>query len=166
MSDVNVVLYPVVYQNFISWQGPIGRHMNARLVQLEQKARNRVGVYTEPPVRTMGTSVSGALLQSIRVERTYSATGALEARVGADAQRPEDFGSYALYHHEPTGSHPGGGGPYEIFPFEDRKNPMLRFYWKKKGKVVSLPYVRNHPGSAGRYYLTGPQNLFLKEFVS
>lgn len=46
-----------------------------------------------------------------------------------------------------------GARPHEIVP--RRKGGRLVFFWRKVGRVVSLPSV-NHPGFQGTNYLTAP----------
>jgi hypothetical protein len=46
-----------------------------------------------------------------------------------------------------------GARPHMIYP----RNPKghLRFYWRKVGHTVTLPYV-SHPGMRGKRFLAGP----------
>lgn len=51
-----------------------------------------------------------------------------------------------------------------VVRFGSRKAPQLRFFWRKRGKIVYLPHIpgsagkigRSHPGQPGKHYLTEP----------
>jgi len=74
--------------------------------------------------------------------------------------------------HPHAASVEGGAKIHWIFPrgaqgvvrFGERRAPMLRFFWRKAGKVVFLPHVpgspskigRSHPGQPGKEYLRRP----------
>lgn len=51
-----------------------------------------------------------------------------------------------------------------VIRFGSRRRPQLKFFWRKKGKVVYFPHIpgsptkigRSHPGQPGKHYLTEP----------
>lgn len=51
-----------------------------------------------------------------------------------------------------------------VYRFGDRRRPQLRFFWRRKGRVVFMPHVPgsihrvglSHPGQPGKHYLSEP----------
>ena len=51
-----------------------------------------------------------------------------------------------------------------VVRFSSRRRPQLRFFWRKKGRIVYMPHIPgspskvglSHPGQEGKHYLTEP----------
>jgi hypothetical protein len=56
-------------------------------------------------------------------------------------------------HHPAAMAVEGGARSHYITPNPPRN--MLKFYWRKIGRTVRLPYVY-HPGQKGKHFLTKP----------
>lgn len=138
---------------FKSWKGPVGRHIDRIANHTVFLGRGFVGKeYAFESTR----SGSGKLAAALRVAHRRAPSGDVEARAGANPNGRKI--GYAIYHHEPTGTH-AGKGRYHITP--NPPNEALAFYWRKRGQVVSFNRVR-HPGSAGQYYLTRALRIAMK----
>lgn len=105
-----------------------------------------------------GPYTTGNLALSIKREGPVHTPLGVSGRVGSDLP-------YARVAHD-------GAKVHWIFPkgsqgvvrFGSRRRPMLRFFWRRAGRVVFLPHVpgspskvgRSHPGQPGKKYLTEP----------
>jgi hypothetical protein len=98
-----------------------------REVEFRAKAITQVGPYT-----------TGRLSLSIKQEPIVVRGDTLTGDVGTKLP-------YAASVHN-------GATPHLITP---RGPYMLKFFWRKVGHVVRLPYV-NHPGQKGKQFLVGP----------
>jgi hypothetical protein len=55
-----------------------------------------------------------------------------------------------------------------VYRFGSRKAPLLKFYWRRLGRVVYFPHIpgsintlgHSHPGYKGKKYLSGPLKVF------
>jgi hypothetical protein len=116
-------------------------------VAFEARARLLSGPYT-----------TGTLADSIEQNGPVATPGRVFGSVGSNLP-------YAQVVHD-------GSPIHQIFPksakgiyrFGSRKRPQLRFFWRKRGRVVYLPHIpgslakigRSHPGMAGKKYLSEP----------
>lgn len=105
-----------------------------------------------------GPYSTGNLAASIEQDGPHVAPGRVFGSVGSRLP-------YARSVHD-------GAKVHWIFPkaskgvvrFGSKKRPQLRFFWRKRGKVVYLPHIpgspskigRSHPGQPGKHYLTEP----------
>jgi hypothetical protein len=89
-----------------------------------------------------GPYTTGRLARSLEIKGPYVHPGRVTGSVGTD-----------LHYAEAVEKGAGLWGPrrskYLIYP---RRARNLRFYWRRVGRVVTLPYVR-HPGQRGKGYL-------------
>lgn len=81
-----------------------------------------------------GPYTTGALARSIQVQGPFIEARRTSGSVGSDLD-------YAA-------SVEKGARPHEILP----RGVRLKFYWRRVGRVVSLPFV-DHPGQRGKGYL-------------
>jgi hypothetical protein len=129
---------PGFYYVFKSWQGPVGRHIDGIAETTVQLAKPLVGrEYAGESTR----SGSGRLEASLSVVHRRARGGDVEAHAGANPSG--SMTGYGWYHHE-------GAGPHVI---RARQAKMLRFYWRRAGRVVIFRQV-NHPGNPAQKYLT------------
>lgn len=130
---------------FKSWPGMVGRHIDQIAQSTVSEAIPLIGNEYAGESSRSGT---GGIAQAMRVEHEHHARSRdVQAKAGANPEGTRV--GYAIYHHEPTGEHPGGRGRYPIRPVRARR---LVFYWRRVARVVVRQQV-NHPGSAGQYYL-------------
>lgn len=91
---------------------------------------------------TFGPYTLGNLARSIHARGPFVEFGRVAGSVGSDL-------NYAA-------AVEGGSGLYgprrSKYPIRPRNAKRLRFYWRKVGRVVSLPVV-HHPGQRGKGYL-------------
>ena len=89
-----------------------------------------------------GPYTTGNLARSIRARGPFIRFGRVAGEVGSEL-------NYAS-------AVEGGSGLYgpraSKYPIRPRNAKRLRFYWRKVGRVVSLPIV-HHPGQRGKNYL-------------
>lgn len=89
-----------------------------------------------------GPYTTGNLARSIRARGPFIRFGRVAGEVGSEL-------NYAA-------AVEGGAGLYgprmSKYPIRPRNAKRLRFYWRKVGRVVSLPIV-HHPGQRGKNYL-------------
>jgi|SRR5262245_55968660 len=110
------------------------------------------------------------VLARARAIGPYSQHGDLSASIESEVvELPDGFGgrvgsrlSYAASVEDGAEVHPiFPRGMEGIYRFGDRRRPQLRFYWRKRGKLVYTPHVpmgprtlwRSHPGQKGKHYL-------------
>lgn len=86
-----------------------------------------------------GPYTHGVLAADLKVKVTIEPTGSVLGRIGSSL-------SYAAAVHD-------GAEPHYIFPHPPKTR--LKFFWRKRGKVVAPPFVY-HPGQHGKHYLTKP----------
>ena len=89
-----------------------------------------------------GPYTTGRLARSIRTDGPYIEFGRVSGSVGSDLP-------YAAAVEDGAGLWGPRHAKYPIYP---RRARRLRFYWRKVGRVVSLPRVL-HPGQRGKDYL-------------
>ena len=89
-----------------------------------------------------GPYTTGNLARSIRAEAPHIEFGRVSGSVGSNL-------NYAAAVEDGAGLYGPRGSKYVILP---RRRRFLRFYWRKVGRVVTLPSVR-HPGQRGKNYL-------------
>ena len=89
-----------------------------------------------------GPYAFGSLALSIRARGPFMEFGRVAGSAGSDL-------NYAAAVEGGAGLHGPRRSKYPIYPRHARR---LRFYWRKVGRVVSLPKV-NHPGQRGKHYL-------------
>lgn len=91
---------------------------------------------------SFGPYTTGNLARSIRADSPRVGFGRVSGSVGSDLVYASAVeGGAGLY------------GPHQSkYPIRPRNAKKLRFYWRKVGRVVSLPSVR-HPGQRGKNYL-------------
>lgn len=87
-----------------------------------------------------GEYATGALARSIHRDGPYVTPKLVWGRVGSNKHYAQVAESGARPHPIPP-RRPGG---------------MLKFYWRKVGHTVYLPYIRRHPGMKGKHYLEIP----------
>lgn len=106
-----------------------------RKVLREIQFQARLKLFTGP--YTMGT-----LARSIEVDGPYLGGGRVHGSVGSDLP-------YAASVEKGSGLYGPRRDKYLIRP---RNAKLLRFYWRRVGRYVELPYVY-HPGQRGKGYL-------------
>jgi hypothetical protein len=89
-----------------------------------------------------GPYTTGALAASLRVRGPFLEFGRVAGSVGSDL-------AYSAAVEGGSGLYGPKRSKYPIYPVRAKK---LRFYWRKVGRVVSLPRV-SHPGQRGKNYL-------------
>lgn len=89
-----------------------------------------------------GPYTTGALAASLRTKGPFMEFGRVGGSVGSDL-------NYASAVEGGAGLYGPKGSKYVIRP---RRAKALRFYWRKVGRVVSLPVV-HHPGQRGKNFL-------------
>jgi hypothetical protein len=102
-----------------------------REIQFQARLHVAVGPYT-----------TGHLARSIHSTGPFFEFGRVGGTVGSDLP-------YAAAVESGSGLHGPSRSKYTIRPVRARH---LRFYWRKVGRVVTLPKVR-HPGQRGKQYL-------------
>lgn len=110
------------------------RFVRERLREIQFQARLHV---------VFGPYTTGNLARSIRTRGPFMDLGMVSGSVGSDL-------SYAAAVESGAGLWGPRHSKYLIRPVA--WSGHLRFYWRKVGKVVTLPYV-NHPGQRGKGYL-------------
>lgn len=132
-------------------------HSTAHGVRLVREVMREVAFGAR--LMTLGGSYSvGNLADSIHEDGPHIAPGRVFGEVGSKLK-------YAKAVHD-------GAKVHWIFPkrsagvirFGSRRKPQLRFFWRKRGKIVYLPHIpgspnkigRSHPGQPGKHYLTEP----------
>lgn len=91
---------------------------------------------------SFGPYTTGNLARSIKADEPRIEFGRVSGSVGSHL-------NYAAAVEGGAGLWGPRGSKYPIRP---RRVKMLRFYWRKVGRVVRLPSVR-HPGQRGKNYL-------------
>jgi hypothetical protein len=106
-----------------------------------------------------GPYSTGALAASIHGDGPHVSGVRISGSVGSDLP-------YAASVHDGAEIHPifpkGMRGVYRFGRFAGR--PQLRFFWRKRGRIVFMPQVpgsrakigRSHPGQRGKKFLTDP----------
>ena len=89
-----------------------------------------------------GPYTTGRLASSLRTRGPFMEFGRVTGSVGSDLP-------YAAAVEGGSGLHGPRRSKYVIRP---NRAKMLKFYWRKVGRVVVLPKV-NHPGQRGKDYL-------------
>lgn len=138
---------------FKSWEGPVGDHVDRIAKHTVFLGRTFVGKEYAGESTRSGT---GKLAAALRVAHRFAPNGDVEARAGANPSGRKI--GYAIWHHEPTGTH-AGKAKYPITPRPPRQKMV--FYWRKQGRVVAMSRVM-HPGSAGQFYLTRALRIAMK----
>lgn len=89
-----------------------------------------------------GPYTTGVLAASIRAKGPFLDFGRVKGTVGSELNYSSAVeGGSGLY-----------GPKRSKYPIYPRRAKRLKFYWRKVGRVVSLPKV-NHPGQRGKRYL-------------
>lgn len=89
-----------------------------------------------------GPYTTGRLAASIRAKGPFMDFGRVKGTVGSEL-------NYAAAVEGGSGLYGPLRSKYPIYPVRAR---LLRFYWRKVGRVVALPDV-SHPGQRGKGYL-------------
>jgi len=118
--------------------GPVMRRMIEDGEAVKREAQRLVGVYRPPDAYSAATRRRrpGTLRDSITKRVVAGPGGRPVVEVGSDDK-------IALMHHE-------GTVPHTIRP---RNKPLLVFFWRRVGHVVSFRSV-NHPGTQPNRFLT------------
>ena len=118
-------------------QGPVMRRMIQDGELVKREAQRLVGVYRPPDAYSAANRRRrpGTLRDSI-VKRVVATGRGSAVEVGSDDP-------IALLHHEGTVPH----------VIRARRKPLLVFFWRRVGHVVSFRQV-NHPGTQPNRYLT------------
>lgn len=106
----------------------------------------------------VGPYTTGTLAGSIEQDGPHIAPGRVFGTVGSRLPYARAVHDGAKIHWIFPKASPG------VIRFGSRKRPQLRFFWRKKGKIVYMPHVpgspskigRSHPGQPGKHYLSEP----------
>lgn len=133
-----VVIDPVKLAELMrSPQGPVVRMLMEDGEKVKREAQRLVGVYDPPDAYSAANRKRrpGTLRDSIVKRLVADPVTGVAVLVGSEDP-------IALWHHE--GTHP--------HVIAARRKPMLVFFWRKVGRVVSFRQV-NHPGTRPNRFL-------------